>query len=329
MRYYCIEITDSTGQPIKDATGRQIGPWDSSTNPAGALNVMLDLPVMAMDVNMGGGMVIVGGLPLSMLSQSVNLWMANITIYAGFQPGLPLASAQPNPGIIMQGQIWNPYGNWEGTLQTLNLVVNPAQSFDAQGKPISIPFDGKRGEKLSDVLKRCLTIAYPKTKLNINIHQDLVLVEDLPSTPYSKLSELALMIKNITPGLLNVQGYTGVQIVVQRGQINIFDSSYTQEPISIALPDLIGQPTWMGYNQISFKTPMRADLQVGDIISLIPKVMSSPAAILAMSSPQAYTQQRQDSNFHGEFSITSMRHIGEYRNASGTAWVTAFEAQGV
>ncbi|WP_337049952.1 hypothetical protein [Serratia fonticola] len=325
MRYYRIEITDSNGKRLTDAAGNEFF-WDSSTNPAGALNVSLDLPVMAEDVNVGGGMVIIGGLPLSMLSQSVNLWLATITIEAGFKPGLPLASAQPMPGMIVQGQIWNPYGNWEGTQQTLNLVVNPSSSLDDTGKPIALAFDGKRGEKLADVLRRCLTKGYPKKKINIDIHHNLVLAEDMPALPFNKLSDLARMIKDNTPGMLNIPGYSGVQIVTQSGQINVFDSSSQPSDHRVILPqDLIGQPTWNGFNQVSFKTPLRADLRVGDRISLPQNIVDGPASLLALSSAQSFSQQQTQVNFSGQFYVSSMRHIGEYRNPSGTAWVTTFD----
>ena len=325
MRSYLIEITDNKGKPITDGAGNEFT-FDSSTNPAGALNISLDLPVMSEDVNVGGGMVIIGGLPLSMLSQNVNLWLANIKIYAGFQPGLPLATAQPQATLIMQGQVWNPYGNWEGTMQTLNLVVNPSSSLDDNGKPISISFAGKKGEKLADVLSRCLKKTYPNTTINIDIHQNLVLAEDMPSTPYSKLSLLAQMVKNNTPGMLNIPGYNGVQIVVQRGVIRVFDNTSSGGAKKILPEDLIGQPTWIGFNQISFKTPLRGDLMVGDYITLPQNIVDGPGALLAVSSSQAFAQMQQKVNFNGTFYISSMRHIGEYRNPTGTAWVTTFEA---
>lgn len=325
MRYYKINITDKAEKTIEDGHGNQFL-FDSSENPAGALNVSFDLPVFSEDVNVGGGSVIIGGLPLSMLSQSVNLWLANITIEAGFMPGLPLATAQPKPGTIIKGQIWNPYGNWEGALQTLNLVVNPSSSLDENGKEISIKFAGRQGEKLSDVLTRCLKEAYPNKVIEIDIHQNLVLSEDMPAVPYNKLSDLAQTIRNITQGMLNKPGYNGVYIVTQNGGIRVFDNDASGTPLELKAQDLIGQPTWAGFKLVSFKTPLRSDIQVGDRIKLPLTLTSGPGVLLAQSSQQAFTSQLSKLNFTGEYSVMSMRHIGEYRNPTGAAWVTAFEA---
>ena len=39
-----------------------------------------------------------------------------VTLTAGFTAGLPLA--KPGSWVIVQGEIYNPFGNWLGTLQT-------------------------------------------------------------------------------------------------------------------------------------------------------------------------------------------------------------------
>ncbi|MFZ4220796.1 hypothetical protein [Enterobacter ludwigii] len=324
MRYYKINITDKNGKTIEDGHGNKFL-FDSSKNPAGALHVVFDLPVFSEDVNIGGGSVVIYGLPLSMLNQSVNLWLANITIEAGFMRGLPLATAQPRPGVIIKGQIWSPYGNWEGVNQTLNLVVNPSSSLDENGKEIAINFSGRKGEKLADVLERCLKEAFPQKTIDIDIHQNLVLSEDMPAVPYNKLSNLAQTIRNNTQRMLNKPGYNGVYIVTQNGGIRVFDNDASGTLLELKAQDLIGQPTWTGFNLVSVKTPLRSDIQVGDRIKLPLTITSGPGALLARSSQQSHTAQRSQVNFSGYYQVMSMRHIGEYHTPTGIAWVTTFE----
>jgi hypothetical protein len=48
----------------------------------------------------------------------------------------------------------------------------------------------------------------------------------------------------------------------------VFDKTYQPSSIAIQFTDLIGQPTWIEPNTMQVKTVMRADLQVGSIITM-------------------------------------------------------------
>lgn len=334
MRYYRIEITDSNGKYIKDATGKDIGPWDSeknplnpATRPGAPLQITIDAPTFGSDMLAGGAMLTVFGLPVSVLRQAVNLHLANITVYGGFVAGLPLANpAQKN--VILKGQIYSPYGNWQGVYQTLNLPVWPSNIVDDLGQPFTITMDGKKGDKLSDVILKSLQITYQnsaqKMEINVNIHQNLVLYEDWPAI-FSSIFEMSQMLKRVTPGMLGQRTYSGVNIVVQKNKINVFDSSDGKKAKPIEAKDLIGQPTWLEPQRISIKTSMRADIEVGDWITL-PFDAIGQNSILAVGNQMGQYSEKQRLSFSGTYEVMGMRHIGDYYNVSEDGWVTVFEA---
>ncbi|MBD8128939.1 hypothetical protein IFU23_05630 [Pantoea agglomerans] len=324
MRYYELDITDSQGKPIADASGNALGPLVSTDSPAGALNIIFDIYITSPDVVTGGTMLAIYGLPMAALSQSVNLFGANVTLYGGFSGGLPLERPEQQ-GILLQGNVFNPYANWQGVNQSLNLIVNPGLLTDKNGKTLNILVDGRKGEKLDDVVRRALNGAYPDTQLDIRISDKLVLPEDWKGV-YNRPSQLATAIKSASLGLMNEASYTGVSLIMQKGVIRLFDNLIASGARGIEADEFIGQPTWIGINRVSFKTPLRGDLMVGDEISLPDSLVNGTSSLLSVNAPEAYGVQRGKLNFSGNFFITSMRHVGEFRNASGEAWVTIFEA---
>lgn len=327
MRYYELDITDSVQKPIADATGNPIGPFVSTESPAGALNIIFDILITSPDVATGGTMLAIYGLPMAALSQSVNLFGANVMLYGGFSGGLPLERPEQQ-GILLQGKVFNPYGNWQGVNQCMNLIVNPGLLTDKTGKPLTITVDGKAGERLSDVLTRALRGAYPDTQLDISISDKLVLPESWQGI-YNRPSQLAIAMKSASLGLINEEGYSGISLVMQKGIIRFFDNLTTSNAREISANELIGQPTWIGINKMSFKTPLRGDLMVGDVITLPDSLINGSQSLLSVNTPAAFSVQRDKLNFSGKFIITSMRHVGEFMNGSGEAWVTIFEAIGM
>ncbi|MGL5386630.1 MAG: hypothetical protein ACRDCA_12380 [Serratia sp. (in: enterobacteria)] len=332
MRYYRIELTDASGKPVTDANGMKIFPLYSVPEKgerqiSAPLQVAFDINTITMDLPAQGAMLVIYGLPLSMLRQAVNLQNSIVTIYAGFSKGLPLANSAQQ-GMILTGRVWSSYGNWEGVNQTLNLIINPMEYTTIDGEPININMSGKKGEKLADVITRTLTEAYPNKKITVDIHQNLILQEDWIA-PFRTLTQMSLALKNITIGMNGGLRYSGVRIVVQKGEINIFDNSVTAEPIKFYAQDIIGQPTWVGGNDhfatISVKTPMRADLSVGDHVTLPIDIINGPLSILSIGSQMSIINETQRLSFTGIYVILGIRHIGDFYNGSGESWVTVFE----
>lgn len=326
MRYYELDITDRAGRPIADAAGNAVGPFVSTDSPAGALNIIFDIYITSPDVATGGTMLAIYGLPMAALSQSVNLFGANVTLYGGFSGGLPLERPEQQ-GILLHGKVFNPYGNWQGVNQSLNLIINPGLLTDKNGKTLNITLDGKKGEKLSDVLTRSLSAAYPDAKLDIRISDKLVLPEAWKGI-YNRPSQLAVAMKSASLGLISEENYSGISLVMQKGVVRFFDNLTASGARTINADELIGQPTWIGINRVSFKTPLRGDLMVGDSVYLPDSLVNGSASLLSVNTSEAFSAQRGKLNFSGDFIITSERHVGEFMNGSGEAWVTIFEAIG-
>lgn len=328
MRYYRIVLTNKDGKTPTDSAGNAIGPFDTTDSPGSGLQVEFDALITGYDVVSSGTLIVIYGLPITTISQSVKLSGCQIEVYAGFTDGLPLANPDQQ-GLIISGQVYNHYANWIGTHQSLNLIVNPSPVLNDAGQARSISLDGKKGEKLSDVLKRGLVEAYPEFEIEISISDLLVLAEDGVGI-YNRLGQLATAIRSQSFSIINTDEYTGVQMVMQNRAIRVFDStSSTSEDggIPILPQELIGQPTWIGPVSVSFKCPMRADLRCGDVIKLPQDIISGPGSLLSVNTERSYSMLRDTVNFTGQFLITSVRHVGDYLNPdSNNAWVTIYEA---
>lgn len=79
------------------------------------------------------------------------------------------------------------------------------------------------------------------------------------------------------------------------------------------------QPTWIEAPSIAFKTMMRADLKVGDEVMMPKTLIRNTQQAMSSLINQNVAQQ-------GNFILTSMRHIGNYKQPDAYAWVTEFNA---
>jgi len=102
--------------------------------------------------------------------------------------------------------------------------------------------------------------------------------------------------------------------------------------VQLAFQDLIGQPTWIGPNTISFKCVLRYDIQVGDMVTMPPDPGTGGTSII---SALALTQQgvavpgqptRNSSVFKGSFMVNEVHHFGNLRQPDADSWATAFTA---
>ncbi|MFW0766688.1 hypothetical protein ACN0IV_12695 [Trabulsiella odontotermitis] len=326
MRYYRLEITDKDGNPAVDSAGNQIGPFDSSDSPGSALHIEFDALITGYDVVSSGTNLSIFGVPITMLTQATQLSGYQLTLEAGFTEGLPLVNPD-QAGLIIRGEIYNPYANWIGTNQSLNFIVNPSPLLNDKGQAASITLDGKKGEKLSDVLQRALTAAFPDFTLEISISDRLVLAEDGVGV-YTRLGQLAATMRSQSFYMINSDEYTGVQMVMQNKTIRVFDNSAAgDDGIQILPQELIGQPTWIGPVSMTFKCPLRADLRCGDSVEMPENLISGPTGLLSVNTERSFSMYRDSINFSGKFLITSVRHVGEFLNPdSNNAWVTIYEA---
>lgn len=351
MRYYDLTLTNSAGQVLAlgpngfapSSTGlptfssRVPNPNGNGTihNP-GALNLELDMPVAPYAQPQGNQSVRLWGIGLRQLAQSAALngnpatgaLGAGFKLVAGMAPGLPLATAAaPYAGVIVQGSVYQAFGNWQGVNQTLELVIQPASVSPKGG----IQFYWLPGQTLAAALQAALAPAFPGYSVSINISDSLVQSWSSESVngSYQSLADLADVLQQQTQTMgSQVTGndyYPGVSIAVQGSTIFVFDNTAPGKTVQLAFQDLIGQPTWLNANTVSFKSVLRADIQVGGQIQF-PNGIASPYALTSAAAAVPGAPASSTSAFKGLFLVQEVHHFGNFRQADADSWATAYSA---
>lgn len=341
MRYYSLVITRADGslytfKSIGGAAAAGVtltsllpsgpqSPITGLTNPA-ALNVELDIGIANVTDpdNSQGAYLRIWGLGLQDIGHASDLNNLNISLSAGMAKGLPLANPQ-QASVIMQGQIQQAFGNWIGTSQTLDMVFyGGGAGVGTQDAPANYPFSVPAGTPLARAIANTLSIALPNLPPTISISPNLILNYDVTGH-YPSLATFASFVKALSQGIIGGTDYPGVTISITNGQaINVFDG-LGPTPISavkaIAAADCIGQPTWIGNQTVSVKTVLRADIHVGDTISLPPTIFTQSQAAIQQfnSSPQTGL------TFSGNFWVAQVHHYGNSRQPSADAWNTTYQ----
>lgn len=329
MRYYQIVLTDMSGNPVQTWTSHPNGIYQPPD--PGALDVQFDLlayefapqsvPNSQSGIN-AQDWVRIAGIPLPLIGQANAIAGFGVSISGGMGKGLPLANPA-QAGLLVQGMVWNPFGNWIDTAMTLEFFVTAAPSVTLSGSQVSaarpLVFQWRAGTPLAQAVQQTLTTAYPGYQAQIAISSNLVLNHDEIGV-YRTLPQFTAMLRRITQPILG-GSYSGVAVTLLPGKtFRVYDGTAPAAPKSIAFADLVGQPTWIGFNQIQVTTVMRADLQVGDQVTLPPSLITTTPA--AMNS---YSQGRQGSIFQGTAQINTMRHTGNFRSPNAQDWVSIFE----
>lgn len=346
MRYYDIKMTDPDGNLLTKFGFAKAGFNSSYTSfingktISGALNIEANIPQGPYAMPQQGAWLRIWGVGLDELAASSALGppdgkLCGITIRAGMQKGLPLA----NPaqiGTIADGSIFKPFGNWQMTDQTLEMILLPAVGTN-NGQQVNIPFDYKAGTPLADAIKQSLSTGLPKYDVKVAIASNLKVSYPAPGI-YTNLTQFAAMILKMSQqqqfqGTATQGGgkYGGVQFRIVGRTITVYDGTADYggntfaNPKKIAFEDFIGQPTWIGPNSINFKCVLRGDINVGDYVTLpttlaVPYVLTTPGAAL----PGA--PSRNSLTFKGSFVIVNVRHYLNYRSPSADAWTTSYNA---
>ena len=343
MRRYDISITDKDNKPFvksfPDGAGTYLfnGSWASAdksgsiTNP-GALNVEFDIPVAVYNAPMGGAALKIYGIGMPMVRGATDFNPSidfadyfNISISAGMAKGLPL-SKPAQYKEIMRGRILQAYGNWQGTSQTLDFILGlPTGS---RANPLNFQFQCQQGTPLNTAIENTLKVAFKgivlESDITVNISANLVPPETVTHRCHT-LTEFSQMLNELSKSIIKDTNYPGIQIAFQNGYIDVYDYTNIENrtPHPIEFTDFIGMPTWIGVQTITFKTVMRGDLKVGDVITM-PKQSQDLGLIL--SAPGSYAQYRNTAAFTGKFWITSIRHTGMFRQGNADSWVSTFQA---
>ena len=340
IRYYKIIISDpTTGQVVTPPGfsgllgGATYTSFVNGQTLPGAWNVELDLPVIDAATTQGYGNARVWGISVAEIAQANDLnpiisqnKFKNIAIFGGMQKGLPLANPAQS-GLLLSGQIYQCFGNWIGNAMTLDFVIAPGQAtasaaggIGTLANPKNLTLNWQGGQPLGPALKSCLQTAFPGYTVNVNVNSGIVRPSgDTPTGFYPTLEQLSQDVRAMSKSIVKTSGYMGVSILINGMTITASDTASSSPSKAISYQDLIGQPTWLEGGSISLKTVMRADLSVLSQITL-------PQTIISNSSQSGSSLVNQKATFQGGFVITSLRHVGEYRNPSADAWVTVIEA---
>lgn len=334
MRYYRIVITDPKTGTVVTPPGFPPGLLGGATYTSfvngrtlpDAWNVDLDIPVIDAATSQGFSLARVWGVSLQEISQARDLIGKNITIFGGMQKGLPLAKPAQS-GQLVSGIVFQAFGNWIGTDQTLDLVISPGPASGSSpggmgtlAAPRNLTLNWKGGDPLGPALKSCLESAFPGYTVTVDVSVNLVRPQgDTPAGFYSTLGQLAQDARAMSRSIVKTSGYAGITIVPSGTTISVFDSPQGAQSTAIAFEDLIGQPTWIESPNIQLKAVMRADLSVGAKITL-------PQALVTNTAQANSALLNQRANFQGGFYVVSLRHVGDFRAPTADAWVTVIEA---
>ena len=337
MRYYKIVIhTDTstssvtTRLPGSQSENLQVTAphpriWESGTNGVnnpGALQVEFDLPVAPASMALPGGHVEIVGVSLTDVSAATKLQGRLIKVYGGMARGLPLADPRQQ-GLLVSGYIQEAWGNWLGTQMSINMILIPRPSPPSGDGVVNLVLDWQPGQPLADAIRQTLTVAYPGTTVRMNISDNLVQNYHEPGY-YSSLGQFSDFVRARSRAIIKTPGYAGVQIVHVEDSFNVFDGSTLGAAKTIAFTDLIGQPTWVGQAQVQIQCVLRGDISVGDQLTL-PTGITAGYGVVAGVTFQTGTIPSQRSIFTGTFTVKGLRHIGDFRNPDGGAWVTVID----
>ncbi len=314
MRYYDLTLSD--------AKGKTQNRWTSHPNGArdpGALNVQLDLIAAPMATPGGACTISLDGIGLAALLQSQQYTGMTIAIKGGMQKGLPLANPS-QAGVLLKGQVFQSFGNWQGSEQNLNFVVVPGgNTFSA---PANFVFSWQLGQPLADAIANTLNLVYPGVRRSISIAGSYAPQGPITATCHS-LTDFAQFVKAHT----KTDASPGVDIAVGNdGGISVSDGTTPAgKALQLLFTDLIGQPKWVDLNLMQLTLVMRADIQVFSTITM-PKQMPGLPGLVTTSAASQPSQMKYKTSFQGQFLVTSVRHIGNFRDADGASWVTIVQA---
>lgn len=347
MRYYSLAITTASGggQTWVPTTGGDLvkgsgtatfssqlpGQNGSMVNNPGALNIQFDIPVVPFNTPQGKQIITVWGVGLKMLGSAANLNGQFFTLSAGMMKGLPLATAASQVpganGVIAQGQIFQAYGNWQGVTQTLELIVFPG-GLDA---PNGISFNWQPGNTLASALSTTAAQAFPDYTVSAPSLITSLQPPDgaVQSGSYPSLQTFAEYLQQLTQPIgeaAGYQNYPGVQLSIgPNSTIVAQDGSSPAKTVTLAFQDLIGQPTWIAANQISFKTVLRGDINIGDQI-VLPTGVGPPYALTSPNAAVPNAPARAKSGFQGKYVVIEVHHFANFRQADADSWVTNYVA---
>jgi hypothetical protein len=330
-RYYSIVIGPETAAPLGNPSAAPSGNTGATfTNQVngmvdlGAHDVELDIPVVGFAQSMGMATVTVWGVSKAQVSQAADFQGAPISVYGGMQNGLPLATAAASQaGLLVAGTVFQSFGNWQGVVQNLVLVIANDGGL-RQDSGCTLAFTWKKGTTLAAAIQQTLAAAYPSLKTNINISSALVLPADEMGV-YQTIQQFAGYVKDVSQQIVNGANqdgtYPGVDITLNNGVFSVFDGSSPSNPKALNFQDFIGQITWIDAFTVQFNMVMRSDIAIGDTVTF-----PSSLQYATISSQSSNSQARNQAAFQGTWTINMVRSVGRARGPAAQDWITTFRA---
>jgi len=311
MRAYFVRIT----QPGTDnvlALYTSFLP-DGSINGA-ALGLEFDIPAYAYGDPAGNVYLKLSGVNYTDIRQANNLSDADITIYGGMAKGLPLANPA-QAGVLFRGTVFQAWGNWQGNQTSLEMICYARSG--TPDKPVNLAYRWTKGQPMQAAVTQALQIAYPGAIVSGSYSADLVYPEDQPFA-YQSLSQFARYLLDTSKAIIPAAEYIGAQITQNPQGFLLFDGTQPPTAKAIDFLDLVGQPTWIDAGTMQFRTVLRADLKVGDVVTM-------PKGANVANTGASFARFRDVTAFQGSFMIKGIRHLGNSRQNSAEAWTSVID----
>jgi len=328
-------------------------------NPS-AQKIEIDIARTWMDGSLAGSFVRIWGIGLGEIKQASNLAGngtgngMKVYIFAGMSKGLPLANPA-QAGLLASGQIFSAFGNWVGTNMSLDIYLTAGGSSPSSSAvtgqpgttlvptsndaPSNIVFQWKAGQPLLTPLVNTLQGAYPTYSIFGAVHEGLVWAGATATHFCATLNQFAQYLRQ--KSLSMIAGYApatapgsypGVSITLDNDTLSIQDGTTQTAPKQIQFVDLVGQPSWIQQFIVQATCVMRADIHVGDYVTLpavagITTVGSTSQYFNPTPGSGAYSSLKNGSVFSGTYQVVQMHHVGDSRGPDATAWVTTLDLQ--
>ncbi len=318
-RYYDITINDPlTGKAVKQWSSHPNGIYDPQ-----AQNVEFDILAYSYAIPKGASTVTIEGIDIADIGQANSYTGFPVTIKGGMKDGLPLANPS-QAGFLLSGQVFQGFGNWEGTDMTLDLVVMASPyTYDQPGNfVLNLPAGGQYGP----AIKAMLQGVFGASNLVVNVSPNRVSSSKKAHVfYYHTLEQASEALSTMTQGQLCAADPGVVITLAGNGTVLVFDYSEPSGVKNLSFYDFVGQPTWIGPLELQVKMVLRADLSVGTMVKM-PEFKKSPLpnapGIVTTQAGSLPGYTAQNSIFQGDFFVTSLRHVGNFRDPNGASWVT-------
>lgn len=299
-------------------------------NP-GALNIEFDVVAAPMHEVQANSWIRLYGIGVQALGQSwdlnpVDFKFKTFTLKGGMSKGLPLANPMQS-GLLVGGNVFEAFGNWEGLNQTLDLICLPGPPAPDHG----VLLTWKKGQPLSQALLQTFAQAYPGITPTqpLNISPNLIASHNMGGT-YPDLATFSQHLQEVTLPLgaqIAGKDYPGVNLAVKGQTIAAWDGKGPTPPRKILLDfqDMIGQPTWISPAQIAFGTVLRADINLFDEVTF-PTGLKPPYILTSSAAAVPGTPASNQLIFASSFVVTRIEHFANFRQADGGSWKTLFYA---